>query len=380
MPFALIAKALDGLTRRKLTAASREEMRSEQSGLRATEDSLMRPVRAAVEWICAAQDGSSSADGGVARHYSLQDGWGPSYPETTGYIIPTLLECSHELGDRLLRLRARRMAHWLVRIQLPDGSFQGGTVFDTPKVPVVFNTGQILFGLAAAARDEGESFREPLARAAEWLVRVQDRDGVWRKYPSPFAGPGERAYDTHVAWGMLEAARVLRDSAVYDAALRNIRASLRYQHLNGFVGSCCLSDPTRPLTHTIGYFLRGVLEGYFASHEPALLDGAMRLGLRLRDAVSADGFLAGRIDRSFRASVSWSCLTGSAQIAHCLLQLFELTGDDSFFVVGSRLNRFVASTVHLDGESAARWSEGLVPRQRRLQRVSVPQLGRQILY
>ena len=54
-------------------------------------------VRAAVQWLCRAQD--VSGDGGVARSYSLvynpffkRRGWTPSYPETTGYIIPTFFE------------------------------------------------------------------------------------------------------------------------------------------------------------------------------------------------------------------------------------------------------------------------------------------------
>src|SRR5579871_6154207 len=49
-------------------------------------------VEAGLEWLGRAQDESATADGGVARHYGLRDGWAPSYPETTGYIIPTLLE------------------------------------------------------------------------------------------------------------------------------------------------------------------------------------------------------------------------------------------------------------------------------------------------
>lgn len=50
---------------------------------------------AAAERLCAAQDAFN--DGGVARSYSLiyehffnRKGWIPSYPETTGYIIPTV--------------------------------------------------------------------------------------------------------------------------------------------------------------------------------------------------------------------------------------------------------------------------------------------------
>jgi len=49
-------------------------------------------IKEGIGWLERAQDSSLTHDGGVARHYSLIDGWGSSYPETTGYIIPTILE------------------------------------------------------------------------------------------------------------------------------------------------------------------------------------------------------------------------------------------------------------------------------------------------
>lgn len=40
-----------------------------------------------------------------------------------------------------------------------------------------------------------------MRRAADWLVETQDADGCWRRHPTPFAEPGEKVYETHVAWG-----------------------------------------------------------------------------------------------------------------------------------------------------------------------------------
>ena len=76
-------------------------------------------------WIGRAQDHSSSADGGVACHYCLVKGWGTSYPETTGYIVPTLIREGTRRNNESLLRRARRMLDWLVRIQLHSGTFQG---------------------------------------------------------------------------------------------------------------------------------------------------------------------------------------------------------------------------------------------------------------
>ena len=63
-----------------------------------------RTISEALQWIGRAQDNAPSADGGVARHYCLITGWGASYPETTGYIVPTIIREGQASGDtELLR-------------------------------------------------------------------------------------------------------------------------------------------------------------------------------------------------------------------------------------------------------------------------------------
>ncbi len=74
-----------------ISIAARTEMRREQRLPRDTDVPIDRAITEALAWIGRAQDNSSSADGGVARHYCLVTGWGASYPETTGYIVPTLI-------------------------------------------------------------------------------------------------------------------------------------------------------------------------------------------------------------------------------------------------------------------------------------------------
>src|SRR5262249_3862021 len=135
-----------------LPLAAASERRKDHEGLPDFDPGIERAVNEAVAWLGRAQDRSRTRDGGVARHYSLVDGWGSSYPETTGYIVPTLLNVARILGGDAgedARERARRMLDWLVSIQLPEGGFQGGMIDQTPVVPVTFNTGQILLGLAA---------------------------------------------------------------------------------------------------------------------------------------------------------------------------------------------------------------------------------------
>ena len=335
---------------RDLPVAAKSQGREDRRGTRREDPGCERAIDVCLAWIFRAQDWSATGDGGVARHFSLISGWGASYPETTGYIVPTLLAEAMIQDDVSIEERARRMLDWLVSIQLPWGGFQGGMVTQTPVVPVTFNTGQILLGLAAGADRLGdEAYRTAMHRAASWLVETQDDDGCWRRYPTPFATDGDKAYETHVAWGLFEAERVAPGQGYGEAGLRQVQWALTRQHRNGWFDNCCLEDPARPLTHTLGYVLRGLLEAYHLSEEAGLLEAAIRTANPLMAAVEDDGFLAGRFDRDWRPVVPWCCLTGSVQLAFCWFQLFTLTDDPQYLIAGQRANAFVRRTIAVSG-------------------------------
>jgi hypothetical protein len=306
-------------------------------------------IAAGLAWLGVAQDRSATRDGGVARHYSVVKGWGDSYPETTGYIVPTCIRFARVFGREDLHQRARRMLDWLVAIQMPGGGFQGGMVSATPKVPVTFNTGQILMGLAAGTAAYGEAYAPAMRHAADWLATSIDPDGCWRKHGTPFAEPGEKAYETHVTWGLLEALRVERNPAWERTARMNIDWAIGKQQANGWVADCCLSRPATPLTHTLGYYLRGLLEAFEYFQDERYLTATRCTAEGLLQALRPDGWLPGRLASDWGAAVDWVCLTGSVQIAHTWLRLYQLTGEERYLRAGRLANGFVRRTVHVDG-------------------------------
>jgi len=338
----------------QLPRAAKVEYYRDRLGLLIQDPGTGRAIEEGIGWLCRAQDNSTSRDGGVARHFSLITGWSTSYPETTGYIVPTLLTYAKLRQDEAIRRRAKRMLDWLVAIQLPDGSFQGGRIDAKPVVPVTFNTGQILLGLASGVQEFGEEYREPMRRAADWLVKTQDPDGCWRKYPTPFAKPGEKAYETHVAWGLLEAARLEPDKPYAEAALANVRWALGLQQDNGWFHKCCLTDPSQPLTHALGYVLRGILEAYRFTNEAALLHACQKTAEGLLTAIHENGFLPGRLNSNWRGTVPWACLTGSVQIACCWLMLYQYTGETRYRDAARAANRYVRRTMRVEGPPETR--------------------------
>ncbi|MFQ5964648.1 MAG: hypothetical protein ACE5KZ_10215 [Candidatus Scalinduaceae bacterium] len=314
---------------------------------------IERAIGEGMEWLKRAQDNSTSTDGGVARHYSLITGWSPSYPETTGYIIPTMLAYAKLRGDETARKRAKRMLDWLVSIQFPNGGFQGGTINATTIVPVTFNTGQILLGLAIGVREFGH-YRETMCRAADWLVKIQDPDGCWRKHSTSFAKPGEKSYETHIAWGLLEAARIEPDKPYAEAAIANIQWALSCQRDNGWFEKCCLDDPSQPLTHTLGYALRGIIEAYRFTKDESFLKAARKTADGLLLGIQDGGFLPGRLGPNWHGTVRWACLTGSVQIAHCWLMLYQDTGEVRYRDAAYAVNKYVRCTMNVNGTPETR--------------------------
>ncbi len=332
-----------------ISSAARAEMKREARPESWKDIPIDSALSEALAWIGRAQDNSASADGGVARHFCLLTGWGRSYPETTGYIVPTLIREGHIQDRRELLSRARKMLDWLVSIQLPSGAFLGSTVGNAVVAPVTFNTGQILIGLAAGVTEFGPAYRPAMLAAADWLTKTQDSDGCWRKHPTPFARPGVKTYDTHAAWGLFEAARLEPNAGYDEAAMRNLRWALAHQDENGWFDECCLSDPTQPLTHTLGYVLRGLIAGYEFTGDRKMLGKACQTAEGALGAMHPNGFLSGRLDSRWRGTVPWSCLTGTAQIAACWLLLYRATRDVRYRDAAITANRYVRSTVRIDG-------------------------------
>ncbi len=308
------------------------------------------PLREAIRWICHAQD--AAGDGGVARSYSLaynqyfqRRGWMAAYPETTGYIIPTMFDYARRAGDREVFERAVRMAEWECRVQMDNGAVRGGTV-DAAATPAIFNTGQVIFGWLRAFQETAqESFLAAAVRAGDYLVANQAADGAWRRHLSDFAidSISSYTYNTRTAWALLLLSTATGTPVYRDAAIRNVEFALTEQAPNGWFRHNCLYDPDRPLLHTIAYALRGILEVGRALGEERYVQAARRGADAVLAQQAPDGRLAGRFDDQWRPAVKWSCLTGNAQMAVIWGLLFEMTGDADYLRGLTKANAFLRS-------------------------------------
>lgn len=327
------------------------------------EHETMDHLGAAIGWICRAQD--ASGDGGVARSYSLvynpcfrRKGWMASYPETTGYIIPTMFDYARLSGEAKKEIfgRAVRMADWECEVQMSCGAVQGGTVDQKrPATPAIFNTGQVIFGWLAAYRETGGvKYLRSAEKAGVYLAGQQDADGAWRKNLSDYASSGmdSYTYNARTAWALLLLHNETGEGLFRDAALKNLEFALTRQLENGWFESNCLDDPANPLLHTIAYAVRGFLESGLLADRPDFVERAKRAADALILAQRSDGGLAGRFNRRWGPAANWSCLAGDAQMALIWGRLFQVTAEEKYLRAMLAMNRYLKRAQLLHAGSA----------------------------
>ena len=283
-------------------------------------------LRAAAEWLVRAHDASS--DGGVAGRYTLSRGWTSSYPETTGYIIPTLLALENE-GFPGCKDRAAQCIDFLLSIQLADGAFPGMEIAENRDKPSVFNTAQILNGLTAWHRTTNdERVLVAAYRAADWLVATQDSDGAWRKH---LYGNRTYTYMAHAGCWLAEFGVHVGDARYTDAARSHLHWVLGHVNAEtGWINDCGFGDDPNDqsaVTHTIAYTIWGILLTAQLLHDDRGILVARRAAHAVARRLEVSRWLPGKLDWRWRADAPYACLTGNAQMALIWIELHRLEGD-----------------------------------------------------
>ncbi len=275
-------------------------------------DDLRVHLSATIDWLCRAQDrrdGEADA-GGVSAGWSFEDGWLPSYPETSGYIVETFLAAAEVLDRPDLRQRAGRILDWELSIQLQDGAFPGH-FGEIGSRPVIFNTGQIMHGMLAGYEQLGrEECLEAAVRAGHWMAACQDEDGCWRRNVHNGI---PHTYNSRAAWALLRAGIAADDVALRKAAENNIRWAVSQQRESGWFEQNAFHTGVPPYTHTIAYAIRGILESGLLLGNGEFVDKAAKAARALAAQQRADGWLAGTFADGWLPRAGYCCLTGLAQ-------------------------------------------------------------------
>ena len=277
-----------------------------------------RHLQATGDWIALSM---RKGRGGSCAHFSPLAGWSRPYPETTGYLIPTLLDLSRVLGRPEMEVSALSLGIWLRSIQAADGYWIGGLHPPTARQSAsIFNTGQILRGMIALYEHTGErEWLNAAIRGASWMTRSQERDGLW---PSgDYRASSTPSYYAYAVAPLLRVWQCAGDDEMRIAAEKFLRVVCERRRENGAFRQWGFSENAAAPTHTIAYTIQGLLESASILNDWSNYGEPVVAALEFlwRRAELRGGRLAGAYDENWSGDHGYVCLTGQAQVASCLL-------------------------------------------------------------
>ncbi len=295
-------------------------------------------IKKGISWLLYAQE--ITPDRGISQGYHLLKGWLPSYPETSGYIIPTLLDFHHfiETNNKILNI-CEEIADWECSLQLKNGAFQAKMI-DNRFISYIFDTGQILLGLIKAYKEFNDrKYIQSAERAGNFLVKNQNSDGNWITYTFQNVS---NTYNVRNAWILLELFEITKNETYKKAAIRNIDWTLTQMKSNYWFEK--VNNFGNPLTHFLAYTLRGLLESGIILKDGNLIDVCLRSSRKALNYFKRSNSFPATFNETWKSRDKYSCLTGNAQFSIIWLKMSKELDKEEFFLYAKKMNQLLKQT------------------------------------
>jgi hypothetical protein len=286
---------------------------------------------------------------GFSKGFHYFSGWMPAYPETSGYIIGSLLKYEGAYqNEEALRI-ACSTAEWLFSRHNPDGGIPA--IGKTSGLSLAFDTGMVLHGyLDLYHRTQDQRAAEAARRCSEYLCRSQNPDGSWLNCYQGIP----HAYHARVSWPLLDYARTFDDDRAYQTAVRNLDWVVAQQMESGYWENAYFTR-LRPYanTHGLGYILEGLIESYLISGKSEwLISARLSADRLLKLALAERGYLPGFMNSEWQEvkmmPFAFACLTGIAQISRAWLLLERIYGEGKYLQAAELGLRYVCQFQDID--------------------------------
>ncbi len=296
---------------------------------------------AAIDWIVR----SERKEGGSSAYFAPILGWSKPYPETTGYIIPTLLDAYAVNKISRYQDLSYRFGEWLLSIQDKDGYWSSGLHPSTRKrKPSLFNTGQILLGLMRLWKETNESkWIESSTQAVNWLVNGLTADELWGggDYRNNVTSP---SYYSHLIWPILEYSTYTEKKDITLLCKKALEVIITRRNERGGFTYWGFESSKPAFTHNIAYTLKGIQEsGRLLQSEEILHSVDFTIERLIRLSELNAGKLPGALTDNLERAGNYVCLTGNLQIAECMLTYESSINDLRIVNAAARLIDFVCS-------------------------------------
>jgi len=310
--------------------------------------SLDESLTKTFSWIKASFE--ATGDGGSAAYYHLGHGWKSSYPETTGYLIPTLYEYSRYSIDSYWAELAHKAAEWLIKIQYKEGGWQGLQI-GVPCEPRIFNTGMILDGMISAfLHQKDEKYLEAAIKGVDWIISKIGNNGLFISNNPVKGGWSADILVLSYAATVIQYLPADKQSKYLESIHNSMNSHLKFQAPNGWISASNFEDsfPDTAVLHVLGYAFDGLLVLFEVTGEQKYMDSAMAIAGELLSLYKTTGQIPSYIKSDWSTYYDMGrgkaslCLTGLSQVAICFHKIARIKNKPEYVEAANKIIAQVA--------------------------------------
>lgn len=276
-------------------------------------------IKKSVNWLLECK--KNSLDNGICVLFDLNiNKLTSSFPETSGYIIPTLVECYKIIKKQILIKEAKEISDWILDIIQEDGGLGEPYGFFSLN-PRIFTTAQAILGLLSIY----EIFKEKkyingAIKMGNFLLNNLNKDGSWNtKY---LFLKKNTAYKSRVSWILFLLYKKTNDHRYKYGCIRSINFIIEKLNINNVPKFCSFKNDDSLLTHLLGYHLVALIN--FSFQKKLLGKKKIKKILSITDYfykllkchIDKYGIIKGELNLSGKKTVNYSCLTGNFQLLY----------------------------------------------------------------
>ena len=306
-------------------------------------------IEQSIKWILASWEANSFRS--LSSGYSLLFGWDSTVSGYTGYIIPTLWKFYRVSENQILKDNVKNcaisLADWQIEIQLGSGAVQVGSTqryffLRNSDKSKVLDTSMAIFGWVATYKEtKDERYLQSYVKAANWLVSVQNPDGLWF-FDSSYNSVSDSISKSGLVALSLSNAYLVTSNIEFAVSSRKCLDTLiKFQLANGFFKDDFLKMNQTAFLSNLATTILTLLESGVLLNEKNYIESSEKVAFTLFELFKIDNTFWGSYSGSLIPDKSFKNLSGMAQMAIIYYKLYLIDHKQEYASAFASLNKQV---------------------------------------
>lgn len=305
-------------------------------------------------WIKHGQE--NNKDGGIPAYYNIKTGYSYSYPETSGYILVSLLEMLNSGLDNfsIINSEINQVIDEIFKYLLEQQNTDGGWGHPGEKnQSMVFDTCQILEGFSSLLSNSKFAFREQILlsiyQSKKFLLSNFQENG----FINEALFPGKcYAYQARSAAILIELGISMNDSELIRIGSAASNYAFNARSKNGFyLSTGNLLGESKPITHFVAYTLEGILRSGIALNRLDMIESVVEVMKILNKSFAKKNIMGIAINTKWKSIGSNELLSGLSQFSIINWILYDLTRESSYKDYAILMNKKVKKSIDLTSQA-----------------------------